>query len=94
MINNITGPSYARPLSNSPRRVRDGVRSDSNAITIEGNSLLHYACEKGSLQIVQFLVRNNSLINIKNNDGETPLQLAEKNGHQEVVNFLIQKGAK
>lgn len=48
----------------------------------------------GNLSLVKILIQNGADINRKNLLGETPLDLAEKNKHKEVADFLRSKGAK
>jgi ankyrin repeat protein len=51
-------------------------------------SLLHYAVAFGHLPIVQLLISYNVVINSKNIEGQTPLDLAHKKGHREIAAFL------
>jgi len=45
------------------------------------------------MSLLKFLVRNNIDVNIKNEDGNTPLIEAIKCGSLEIVNYLIENGA-
>jgi ankyrin repeat protein len=74
-----------------------------NAITIDGNSPLHYAVYKSlalswpyySFAIVEFLVSNGADINAQNKHNKrTPLHLAIFTGNIEVIKYLIEQGAK
>ena len=58
------------------------------------NTALHEAASTGHLQVCQLLLDRNATMEPHNNNNQTPLMLAEKNGHQNVVNLLIMRGAK
>lgn len=65
-----------------------------NELCEEGLSLLHWAADRGSLEIVRFLIQNlKADIDIKDVDGQTPLHYAASCGHAEVVKYLLDKGA-
>ena len=50
---------------------------------------LHLACENGDVAATKYLVdKKNCDATCKNNDGLTPLKLAQENGHQEVADYL------
>ena len=49
------------------------------------DSALHYAAEKGKIEAVKVLLKHGATIDLKNDDGKTPLDLAYK---QEVVDYL------
>lgn len=68
--------------------------ADVNIIDNNRNSALHIACSTKStfLSIIRLLVENNSTINYQNKDNDTALQLAVKNGNQNIVNYLFEKG--
>ncbi|XP_032228539.1 transient receptor potential cation channel subfamily A member 1 isoform X2 [Nematostella vectensis] len=57
----------------------------------EGRTALHFAAAKGSLRSVQLIcMANPNCINDEDNaDQDTSLHLAAKNGHSEVVDFLL-----
>ena len=63
--------------------------------TTTRNNLLHWACEKGLLQIVEHLFIENRFDNVNcvGSNMETPLHKASKYGRIEVVKYLINKGA-
>ncbi|XP_048588350.1 transient receptor potential cation channel subfamily A member 1 isoform X2 [Nematostella vectensis] len=56
---------------------------------------LHVACKFGWLEIVDDLLvgRNVRMINLKNNHGKTPLHFAAGEGHDKVVELLLDRGA-
>ncbi len=53
-----------------------------------GNTPLHLAAEKGYLGIVKHLVQRGADFNLTNNNNRTPLDLARREGHREVIQFL------
>jgi uncharacterized protein len=68
----------------------------ANIAAVDGKerTALHIAASLGNLSIVEFLVKNNrGLIEAKNKYRETALFEAVVNGHVQVVDFLLSKGA-
>ena len=60
----------------------------------DGAKCLHMACLNGHLDIVDYILNLfPTLINIRNQFGQSPLWLASHNGSFEVVKHLIDKGA-
>ena len=51
------------------------------------------ASEKGHAEIVKFLVKAGSNVNVKSADGFTPLALASRQGHTQTVKLLLDEGA-
>ena len=51
------------------------------------------AARKGHLEIVKWLIGVGADVNIKDNDGDTALNLAALYGHLETLKFLIDYGA-
>jgi len=59
-----------------------------------GNTFLHYLCKNGCLEIIDSCIRKTkSIINLRNNYGETPIILACKNKHENIFYFLQNIGA-
>ncbi|KAJ4294216.1 actin- protein 3 [Kalmusia sp. IMI 367209] len=56
-------------------------------------SALHYAAHKGHLEILQALGVDDQVIDRKSNYGDTMLHLAASSGHDNVVRFLVERGA-
>ena len=57
-----------------------------------GDSMLYDAAETGNLEIVKMLVEAGANVNRKTGAG-SPIKAALKNGHENVVDYLIQQGA-
>ena len=55
------------------------------------NTPLHYAAESGSFSICDLIVNHSDDKNIENNLGVTPLFLAAKNGHMDIVEMFIKE---
>ena len=66
--------------------------SDNNKFDMEG--ALITAADYGHIEIVRFLIQNNTDINHINSTKDTALTLAAEQGHTEIVNLLITNGAK
>lgn len=64
-----------------------------NAKDQNGQTPLHWAANKGHIQIVKMLVSLGAKINLKDNTGWTPIEYAEEMQRKDVVKFLKQKGA-
>jgi ankyrin repeat protein len=59
-----------------------------------GDTPMHIVVARRDLAWVQFLAAKGSNVNVRNNKGETPLQLASNLGFSEGVEFLLKIGAK
>uniref|UniRef100_A0A8D8A120 Ankyrin-1 n=1 Tax=Culex pipiens TaxID=7175 RepID=A0A8D8A120_CULPI len=53
-----------------------------------GETLLHVACRTGNLKIVKLLIQKGADVNLKNKSSDTPLDLALKLFHLDVVKYL------
>jgi len=53
---------------------------------------LHFAACNGHLNVIEFLVKQNVDLNIKEKNGKTPLVLASEKGKWNVVEFLKNHG--
>ena len=60
-----------------------------DCLSVVGMSLLHWACDRGHLDITQLLIRHKANINIVDHDGQTPLHYACACGHFEIARFLL-----
>lgn len=59
-----------------------------DAVDYKGNTALHYVCERKSHRLVPLLLQRNAKTNIKNNNGETPLDIATRLKFQKIINML------
>ena len=70
---------------------KDFFRYES--INIKIYSHLHFACAKGQVNTVKFLIENGAEINSRDKMGLTPLYLALRKSQTELAIFLLQNGA-
>jgi len=75
------------------RAILSGQPDLVNAKDEKGSTLLHLACNKGNLEVVEFLIEKGADIEAVNSGGFTPLQIASSRGQREVVELLINKGS-
>jgi ankyrin repeat protein len=59
-----------------------------NSKNIQGQTPLHYAANKGSLDLVRLLVKNGAQINSKDHTNKNPIFYAYQKNHENVVEFL------
>ena len=58
-----------------------------------GQSLIHYACDKGEIDVVRYLYEEGKAsINTGDNNGTTPLLWAAARGELAVIDYLIKQG--
>eukprot|EP01083_Nonionella_stella_P019383 53884_1 len=84
-------------LSDIMRHFRHGIRrlfttheDDEQKVNIEGRTVLHRAAYEGSVDVVQRLLQNPRIdVNQPDHIGRTPLIIAARNGHFEVVRCLL-----
>lgn len=82
----ITGESTMSPA----RMPRHTKRTDNH-----GQTLLAKACSKGEYELAKKRLSDNiEDLNYADNAGNTPLQIASLNGHEQIVQFLIEAGCK
>ncbi|KAL4640084.1 ankyrin repeat domain-containing protein 22 [Arapaima gigas] len=61
---------------------------DIDAVDYEGNTALHYACQRKSDHLIRLLLEKNADMSIKNRDNETPLDIAKRLKFRKTVNIL------
>ncbi|MGB2863329.1 MAG: ankyrin repeat domain-containing protein, partial [Sedimentisphaerales bacterium] len=54
---------------------------------------LHHAAANGEIERVKLLISEGADVNVKNNEGLTPLHCAAREGHKEIVELLLAHGA-
>ncbi|KAJ8396045.1 hypothetical protein AAFF_G00025770 [Aldrovandia affinis] len=61
---------------------------DIDAVDCKGNTGLHYACQRKSHRIIPLLLEKNADVSIKNKDGETPVDIAQRLKFKKIVRML------
>ena len=74
------------------RILESNSKVDLNAIR-NGFAPLHHACVNGNINIVKLLIKYNVNVNLKTNDGRTPIKLAVMSCNFELAEFLITNGS-
>jgi ankyrin repeat protein len=69
------------------------AQKDVNARYKNGETLLHYAANRGYPDIAALLVKKGADINARDNDGRTPLHEAMSYRRYDIARYLIGKGA-
>jgi len=69
-------------------------RDTNDAATTEGMTALHYAAEKGDIEVVKFLVEHEADIDAQDTVlSRTAIHLAAENGNLDCIKYLVEKGA-
>ena len=63
---------------------------DLDTANTDGETALHFACDKGLLSVVEALVRAGANPAALDRDGDTPLIWAAANNYVNIVAFLLQ----
>jgi len=53
-----------------------------------GDTILHHLCRRGDLELILTIINISDGMDIKNNDGETPLDIAIKHEHHHIVDYF------
>jgi len=91
-------PLWAALLTGDERAagklLAEGAKLD-DLIEADGNTFLHRAAQNGDLKLVHFFLNHGCPLSLESFDclEHTPLIWASKNGHAEVVDYLLWKGA-
>ncbi len=67
---------------------------DINQQDAFGNTALHYAVQGGHETVVRELLANNAETELRNSDGLTPLEWAEREGYQSITDLIFEKSNK
>ncbi|KAI9359203.1 ankyrin repeat-containing domain protein [Zopfochytrium polystomum] len=74
----------------------DGDADDDVAVINKGLKStvpLHLACDRGHLDVVEFLLQCGASIDSRDDEGSSSLHYAAANGSTEVISYLVAKGA-
>ncbi|XP_067669576.1 uncharacterized protein [Haliotis asinina] len=90
MVNDCATISLAMPTSSEASLTASSVER-----VVQVGGMLHTACLHGHLPVVELLVTQfQSSVELHDDYGNTPLTIAAKHGHCNIVKFLIDHGAK
>ncbi|XP_067653124.1 ankyrin-3-like [Haliotis asinina] len=68
--------------------------ADLSVTDENGDNILHCACGGGNVEIVNYILKRNTLdVNSKGHEEKTPVMLAASHGKSEVFDILMKKGA-
>ena len=74
------------------KQVLDKTNEGINQIDIFGRTPLHWASQKGDLDVVSLLIERGAKINIKDRHDQTALMIAAFYGHPSIVTYLFNRG--
>jgi len=83
-------------LNGDLAKVKEFLKKDAQLIDADGRNNkepLHWAAERGHLEVVEFLISKGADMNAKNVEDETPLHYAAGYGYLDVVKLLVSKSA-
>ncbi|KAK0168950.1 hypothetical protein PV327_002706 [Microctonus hyperodae] len=79
------------------KKVWDILSIDASCINIpdeDGMMPIHWAADRGYVEILKCLIENGADINAQDDDGQTALHYAASCGHRDVVEYLLSVGVK
>lgn len=80
---------------NDVELLKEQLAKDSSNIDLlssEGMSVLHYAADKGNVEMVQLLLDAGANVNILDAESQSPLTYALICEHVEVIKILLEQG--
>ncbi len=86
--------SENKTLDKFEQKFRNGEIENINASDAFGWTFLHYAVSRNNIEAINFIVKNGGDIELKNEDGETPLFTATVLENLDAMKALIKLGAK
>merc|ERR1712113_642685 len=75
------------------KMANDAEENVLDAVDSEGNSALHWAVMSGELPLVEALVSTGANLSPINEEGSTPLHVAEVEGFEDIFHLLKSRGA-
>lgn len=87
--------STIEKIADDPSKFQEYVNTlqDVNVRYTNGETLLHYAANRGYNDVVVLLIKKGAAINARDNDGRTPLHEAMSYRRYDIARILIEKGA-
>lgn len=78
----------------STKKLAEAFTSDDVSLTDDnGRTLLHWACDRGHVDIVVFLLNKTCDVNAQDSDGLTPLHYSVQCDYREITKILLNWGA-
>ena len=62
--------------------------TDVNAQDNDNTTALHQCSSYGYLEICTLLIEHGAILDLKNKNGQTPLEIAAEQKHSEIINLL------
>ncbi|KAL1203103.1 Acyl-CoA-binding domain-containing protein 2 [Cardamine amara subsp. amara] len=90
-IDAIHGFAREGEVENLLKSIESGI--PVNARDSEGRTPLHWAIDRGHLDIAKVLVEKNADVNAKDNEGQTPLHYAVVCDREAIAEFLVKQKA-
>ncbi|KAI4337990.1 hypothetical protein L6164_016348 [Bauhinia variegata] len=78
-------------VANLLKSIESGV--SVNLKDSEGQTPLHWAVDRGHLNVTELLVSKNANVNAKDNDGQTPLHYAAVCEREDIAQYLVKHNA-
>jgi len=72
---------------------KNSDKVNATCASLDLETALHKAAEKGNIEIVKLLLENGAKIDVEDTEGWRPLHMAAWNGEQKVVKLLLEKKA-
>ena len=70
------------------------IKAGANVHSLEGKNVMHLACERSMESVIkQILAKDKDLVNVKNDQGMTPLMTALIEGDEAIASLLLEHGA-
>ena len=68
------------------------AKLDVNAINLENQTALHLVSYQGYMPVVEYLIENGALVDVRDKYNVTPLHIAAAYGHLSTLQLLLNKG--
>lgn len=81
----------ARTTDAVERILADGA--DVNVVNQMGQTAMHWAVERGRVEVLRSLIKRGARVDAKDGSGRTPLHQAAEHGHAELASILLDSGA-
>ena len=79
---------------NNLAKVREFTQESLFAVDDNKMTALHWACDRGYVDIIHYLMEKQLDVDKQDIDGQTPLHFASSCGHESAVKVLLDNGAK